>query len=103
MFLYLTYKKPNELILYQCEELYEYAKLFKPLKVVYTMDDCDLTDADKYVKQFMKMFGENSTRGGSYTDIVLPEWQKKTLDLEFETASIKKLDEMDAIFTPFMH
>ena len=103
MFLYLSYKKSNEQILYQCEQLYEYTKLFKPLKVVYTMDDCDLTDADKYVKVFMKMFGENSTRGGSYTDIILPEWQKNALDLEFETASIEKLDEIDAIFTPFNH
>jgi hypothetical protein len=98
MFLHLSYKKPNDQILYQCEQLYEYTKLFKPLHVVYTMDNCDLTDADKYVKIFMKMFGEDSTRGGSYTDIILPEWQKNVLDLEFETASIEKLDEIDAIF-----
>jgi hypothetical protein len=96
MFLHLSYKKSEEQILYQCEQLYEYTKLFKPLRVVYTMDDCDLTDADKYVKQFMKMFGEDSIRGGSYTDIILPEWQKNTLDLEFETASIEKLDEIES-------
>jgi hypothetical protein len=96
MFLHLSYKKSEEQILYQCEQLYEYTKLFKPLRVVYTMDDCDLTEADKYVKQFMKMFGENSTRGGSYTDIILPEWQKNTLDLEFKTASIEKLDEIES-------
>jgi hypothetical protein len=98
MFLHLSYKKSEEQILYQCEQLYEYTKLFKPLRIVHTMENCDLTDADKYVKQFMKMFGEDSTRGGSYTDIILPEWQKKTLDLEFEVASIEKLDEIDAIF-----
>jgi hypothetical protein len=62
------------------------------------MDDCELTDADKYVKIFMQMFGENSVRGGSYTDIILPEWQKKTLDLEFKTASIHKLNQMDRYF-----
>jgi hypothetical protein len=97
MFLHLSYKKSDEQILYQCEKLYEFPKLFKPIKVIYIMDDCDLTDADKYVKMFMKMFGENSTRGGSYTDIILPEWQKNALDLEFETASIEKLDEIDAM------
>ena len=98
MFLHLSYKKSNEQILYQCEQLYEYTKLFKPLHVVYTMDNCDLTDADKYVKVFMKMFGEDSTRGGSYTDIILPDWQKKILDFESETASLEKLDEIDAMF-----
>jgi hypothetical protein len=97
-FLYLAYKKPEDQILYQCERLYDYAKLYKPLKIVFTLDDCELTDADKYVKQFMQLFGEDTVRGGSYTDIILPEWQKKALDLEFEVASLEKLDEIESQF-----
>jgi len=98
MFLYLSYKKEKEQILYECQHLYDYPKLYRPKDIVFTMDDCELTDADNYVKIFMKMFGEDTVRGGSYTDIILPEWQKKTLDLEFETATIEKLDENEKVF-----
>lgn len=98
MFLYLSYRKTNDKILYQCEHLYDYPKLYKPIEVVSIMDDCELTDADKYVKIFMRMFGEDSVRGGSYTDIILPEWQKKTLQQEFDMASIEKLDEIERYF-----
>jgi hypothetical protein len=98
MFLHLGYKKSKDTIMYECEQLYDYVKLYSPRSVVFTMDDCELTDADKYVKIFMKMFGKDSVRGGSYTDIILPEWQKQALDLEFETATIEKLDKNEKYF-----
>ncbi len=91
--LHMSYVKPANEILEDCVKLYDYAKLYKPISISFTMTDCELTDVDKYVKVYMQMFGKDTVRGGSYIDIVLPEWQELALEKEFKTASFADLDE----------
>ena len=83
--LHATFKKPREQILKDCVKLYEYAKINAPQNIVYVMENIDLYDVDKHVKMFMQMFGLDDCRGGSYTDVILPDYMQQTLQREFET------------------
>ena len=77
-------KKSREQIILDCEKLYEYAKVNKPQNVVFVLENIDLFDVDKYVKMFMHMFGQDDCRGGSYLDVILPDYVQQTLKQEFE-------------------
>jgi len=89
MILHGSFKRPFDQILIDCEKLYEFAQLHKPVKVVYVMENVDLHDVDKNVKVFMQMFGIDETRGGSYVSSVLSKEVKKLLECEFKVANIQ--------------
>ena len=84
LLLHASFKKSREQIILDCEKLYEYAKINKPQNVVFILENIDLFDVDKYVKMFMHMFGQDDCRGGSYLDIILPDYVQQTLKQEFE-------------------
>lgn len=84
MFLHLSLKKPADQILKECEDTYEYAKVNRPVKIVYEMKPYDIYEVDTLVKKFMHMFGQDKTRGGSYTSIELNDHQVNTLKSEFD-------------------
>ena len=86
-FLYPSYEKQDNQIMEDCSKLYEYARLYKPQSIVFKIHDIDLFDIDKIVKMFMQMFGVDETRGGSYVDVELPEFQRLALDQELFTAT----------------
>ena len=88
MFLHTDFKKEYDVVLRECGERYDYAKQNAPRKVVYTMIVDDLYDIDKHVKMFMHMFGIDDTRGGSYTDVELPEYLRNTIEYEKTITSI---------------
>ena len=88
MMLHASFKRSFEQIIADCEILYHFAKIYKPKRVVYVMENIDLYDVDKNVKIFMNMFGIDETRGGSYTDVILPKHVKQLLEAEFKVADI---------------
>jgi len=79
MLLHVDFKKEVDVVLANCAKLYEFARINTPIKVVYTSEVKDLYDVDKDVKLFMNMFGIENTRGGSYTDVELPDFLMKTI------------------------
>jgi hypothetical protein len=87
MFLYTSYEKPDDEIMKDCSTLYEYARVYAPSRIVFRIPGVDLFDVDKFVKMFMQMFGVDETRGGSYVDVELPEFQKQALEIELFTAT----------------
>jgi len=87
MFLYTSYEKPDDKIMEDCSKLYEYARIYKPRNIVFRIPEVDLFDVDKFVKMFMQMFGIDDTRGGSYVDVILPEFQQNALKIELFTAT----------------
>lgn len=88
MFLYTDFKKDYNDVMKICLEKYEYVQLHKPDKVTFVMEIHDFYDVDKYVKMFMHMFGINNTRGGSYTDIVLPDSSIEAIEREKDITTI---------------
>jgi len=79
MLLHVDFKKDNETIISDCKMLYDFVRINRPLKIVYVKEVEDLYDVDKDVKLFMNMFGMENMRGGSYTDVELPDFLMKTL------------------------
>jgi predicted GIY-YIG superfamily endonuclease len=65
----------------------EWTHKYKPIKVVEIKKDADEFDEDKYTKIYMKKYGIDKVRGGTYTQIELPEYQKMTLQNELCSAS----------------
>ena len=49
----------------------EWTKLYKPIKVLELLEDCDDYDEDKYVRIYMDQHGIENVRGGSFSTIKL--------------------------------
>jgi hypothetical protein len=89
MLLHASFKRSFVQVLADCEIIYDFAKRYKPRRVVHVMENVDTYEADKQVKIFMNMFGIDDTRGGSYRDIVLQDQVKDCLEAEFRQSSLQ--------------
>lgn len=65
----------------------EWTRKYKPLKVIEVKKGADEFDEDKYTKIYMKKYGINKVRGGTYTQLELPSYQLRALERELCTAS----------------
>jgi hypothetical protein len=57
----------------------EWTKLYKPIKVLELISNCDDYDEDKYTRIYMDKYGINNVRGGSFVSIKLDKATIKTL------------------------
>lgn len=57
----------------------EWTKLYQPVKVIEVIDTLDTFDEDKYVLKYMNKYGIDNVRGGSFSTILLPEYQQKNI------------------------
>jgi len=89
MFLYTDFKEDESIIIKKAEERFQYMQIHRPCKIVFTLETTDVYDVDKYVKQFMHMFGVNNVRGGSYVDITLDKKTLEFIENEREIASLE--------------
>lgn len=64
-----------------------WTRMHRPLRLVETILDADPEDEDKYTKQYMRMFGIDNVRGGSYSMPVLPDYKLRALRDELCTVS----------------
>lgn len=65
----------------------KWTKLYKPIKVLEYFETTDKFSEDTYTKIYMDKKGIDNVRGGSYTKLILDEYQIKTLELELKTAN----------------
>jgi hypothetical protein len=65
----------------------QWTKLYKPVKIVEEFQTTDKFIEDVYTKKYMDLYGVENVRGGSYSQIVLTEWQIKSLVNELRTAN----------------
>lgn len=59
-----------------------WTKSYKPVKIVETRRLKDQYDENNTTKEYMKKYGIDNVRGGSYTQVVLPEDVEKVLKME---------------------
>jgi hypothetical protein len=57
----------------------EWTKLYKPISIIELIPNCDDFDEDKYVIMSMNKYGIDNVRGGSFSQIVLPNNTKDHL------------------------
>ena len=61
-----------------------WTQLYKPIKILEIIPNCDDYDEDKYTRKYMDKYGINNVRGGSFVSI---ELDKSTIDLKVPNAS----------------
>lgn len=66
-----------------------WTELHKPKEIVKIIKNPDDFDEDKQTKIYMRQYGINNVRGGSYVTIELPEFQIKSLEQELCTSNNK--------------
>jgi len=81
-FVYYTTTECATSVMKEAEYLFEFPKLFSPVKIVETAWNVEALDVDKTVKKYMKKYGIDNVRGGSYTSVVLSDAQHKILKQE---------------------
>lgn len=50
-----------------------WTKKYPPIEVIRIISDCDDLDEDKYTLQYMKLYGIDNVRGGSFVQIILDQ------------------------------
>jgi predicted GIY-YIG superfamily endonuclease len=64
----------------------EWTSQHKPIKCIDVIYNVNKEEEDIYTKEYMKVYGIINVRGGSYTDVVLPEYKIKSLLEEFNNS-----------------
>jgi hypothetical protein len=57
----------------------EWTRLYKPIKILELIPNCDDYDEDKYTYKYMDKYGIDNVRGGSYTTLILDTVTKNQL------------------------
>jgi len=66
-----------------------WTKMYQPLSIIEQYTSENPFEEDVLTKKYMVTYGIDNVRGGSYTNIVLQEWQIKSLNNELKSAMDK--------------
>lgn len=64
-----------------------WTKIYKPIKIIETFLCQNEFDEDNTTKKYMKKYGLENVRGGSYTQIKLESYQIQCLEKEFQSSN----------------
>lgn len=67
----------------------EWTKLYKPIKTIEIIENCNEFDEDKYTLMYMNIYGIENVRGGSFCQIKLLPEIKNIIQLMIKTATNK--------------
>jgi len=82
----------DSVILLECEIMHEYLQKYKPLRILETLVLRQTCELDFCVKKYMKCYGIDNVRGGSYTAFELTNDEKKFIEREH----LMTIDKMEA-------
>ena len=66
-----------------------WTRKYKPLEIVKTIENASPYDEDRYVKEYMGIYGTQNVRGGSYVQMELTATQENSLKMEIRGATDK--------------
>jgi hypothetical protein len=66
-----------------------WTRKYKPISIAKTIENASPYDEDRYVKEYMGIYGIQNVRGGSYVQIELTDAQENALKLEIRGATDK--------------
>lgn len=88
IFLHASIEKDAVKIMIECEVFNDFVKIHKPIAVTDMVEiGQDFALIDLNVKKYMKEYGIDHVRGGTYNTVKLPAYLKFTLESEFKTIS----------------
>ncbi len=67
----------------------EWTRLYRPIRIVEIIKDCDEYDEDKYTRMYMDRYGVDNVRGGSYVKVKLDESSRYELERMEKTTKNK--------------
>ena len=79
------YKNEKTKILLECELQYNYANIYKPIKILESTTICQNSEIEFYVKKFMHYYGIDNVRGGCYIEETMNNNTRNQIMNEFET------------------
>ena len=91
----------ESVILLECEIMHEYLQKYKPLRILESIALRQTCEVDFIVKKYMKCYGIDNVRGGSYTDFELTSDEKKFIQREHLMTIDKMQSKCDAMMTMF--
>jgi hypothetical protein len=63
-----------------------WTRKYKPVSLVKTIENASPFEEDRYVKEYMNIFGIQNVRGGSYVELELSEFHMEALKMEIWAA-----------------
>lgn len=91
----------ESVIMLECEIMHEYLQKYKPLRILESIALRQTCEVDFIVKKYMKCYGIDNVRGGSYTDFELTSDEKKFIQREHLMTIDKMQSKCDAMMTMF--
>ena len=82
VFLHVSLPIYEHLLFQECTIMFDFVKKYRPIRILNEIELEDVLKVDYYVKYFMRHYGIDSVRGGSYKDEVLSVEVLKLLDME---------------------
>jgi hypothetical protein len=70
VFIFPSLEQEEDAVLKECAE-FEFAKVNAPICIIFSVTGILPEETDENVKLFMREFGVDTVRGGSYLDVVL--------------------------------
>jgi hypothetical protein len=77
-----TVSTNDAVILLECEIMHEYLQKYKPLRILESIALRQTCEIDFFVKKYMKCYGIDNVRGGSYTNFELTNDEKEFIERE---------------------
>ena len=75
-----------------------YTKKYKPISIHKIIEDQNDFDEDKYVKEYMSIYGIDNVRGGSYSQLNLDIFQIESLKKEINSSlASESASDVDAV------
>lgn len=65
----------------------KWTQLYKPISIIESYNHSCIFEEDNLTKKYMIKYGIENVRGGSYTKIILDEFQIKSLEHEFKSVN----------------
>jgi hypothetical protein len=70
-----------------CAALYDYVNKYRPIQITETIYSADPLQIDRTVLSYMIKYGIENVRGGSYSELVLPDYMAKSAETQIAVMS----------------
>ena len=82
-FLHISNNESYKFVNFECRALYEFVRKNPPIGIFESLPIFNKFEINTLTKKYMEYYGIDNVRGGIYSHEILPDYLKKSLELEF--------------------